>query len=91
MGMGLFKSAFFGVLMLFGAIAIFLGGVTSYAAFTGGELTFVSGAGGQKFSNTVSRLTDPVGFWRGLAPASVVPVVGGILAVWQDRRGFNRN
>jgi hypothetical protein len=90
MGMHLFKIGFFGVLMLFGAIAIFLGAVTGYAALQSGELTFVSGAGGQKFSNTVSRLADPSGFWRGGVLPSVLPVIGGVAALWFGRRGLNR-
>jgi hypothetical protein len=86
MGMHLFKLGLFGMLILFGAIAVFLGAVTGYAALQSGELTFV----GSKGSATVARLADPSGFWRGILLAGALPIVGGIVAVWFGRRGLSR-
>jgi hypothetical protein len=84
MGSYLFKLGLFGMLVLFGVIAVFLGVVTGYSALQTGELTYVSG----KSSATVARLADPSGFWRGVVLASALPIVGGIAAVWFGRRGL---
>jgi hypothetical protein len=84
MGTYLFTLGLFGMLVLFGIIAVFLGVVTGYAALQSGELTYVSGRG----TATIARLADPSGFWRGVALASVLPIAGGIAAVWFGRRGL---
>jgi hypothetical protein len=90
MGIYLFKLALFGTLLLFGAVAVFLGAVTGYAALQSGELTVVFGQGGRAVSSTVTRLIDPDAFWRSFALAAALPVLGGIAAVWYGRRGLGR-
>ena len=77
MGVYLFKLALFGMLFLFGLVAIFLGSVTAYAAVSNGELTYIVG----RISTTVSRTDDPSGFWRSLMLWSVLPIVAGAAAV----------
>jgi hypothetical protein len=84
--MYLFKVAFFGMLLLFGAVAIFLGAVTGYAALQNGEMTVVWSKG----SSVVSRLADPSGFWQRMALASLLPMAGGVLAIWFGRRGLGQ-
>ncbi len=86
MGVHLFKLALFGMLLLFGMIAIFLGGVTGYAAINQGEMTYIVG----RISTTVSRSADPSGFRRSLLLWSFLPIAGGAAAVWFARRGLNR-
>ncbi len=86
MGVYLFKLALFGMLFLFGLVAIFLGSVTAYAAVSNGELTYIVG----RISTTVSRTDDPSGFWRNLMLWSVLPIVGGAAAVWFGRRGLGK-
>jgi hypothetical protein len=82
----IFKLGFFGVLFLFGAVAIFMGGITGYAALSQGEITWTAGGA----STTVSRAGDPSGFWRVLLVASALPFIGGCVAVWYGRRGIAR-
>jgi hypothetical protein len=86
MGVYLFKLALFGMSLLFGLVAIFLGSVTAYAAISNGELTYIIG----RISTTVSRSDDPSGFWRSLMLWSVLPIVGGAAAVWFGRRGLSK-
>ena len=42
MGTYLLKLGIFAMLLLFGAIAVFLGAVTGYAALSSGELTYTT-------------------------------------------------
>ena len=84
MGVYLFRIALFGMLLLFGAIAVFLGAVTGYAALSSGEMTYIVG----RVSTTVTRAADPSGFQRNLVLWSVLPILGGLAAVWFGRRGL---
>ena len=86
MGLYLFKVALFGMMLLFGVIAIFLGGVTGYAALSNGEMTYIAG----RVSTTVSRGADPAGLWRTLLIWSAVPIVAGATAVWFGRRELKK-
>lgn len=86
----LFKLGVFAMLLLFGAIAVFLGLVTGYAAVSSGELTYTHTLDGRRVSTTVARLTNPDAFWRNLALWSALPVVAGFLAAVVGRRGLNR-
>lgn len=88
MGSYVFKLAFYGMLMLLGAVAVFLGMATGYMALSSGELTFAYDAGGRTLSSTVNRASDPSAFWRSFALACLLPVIGGALTVWYGRRGF---
>jgi hypothetical protein len=86
MGVYLFKVGLFGMMLLFGVVAIFLGGVTGYAALSNGEMTYIVG----HISTTVSRSADPAGFWRTLLLWSAVPVTAGAFAVWLGRRELKK-
>ena len=86
MGLYLFKLGLFGMLVLFGAIAVFLGIVTGFAALKNGELTYVYG----RVSTTIARASDPSGFWFSVALASLLPILGGAAATWVGSRGLNK-
>ncbi len=82
----LLKFVIFGMIVLFGAVAMFLGIIVGYAALQSGELTLTAG----RVSTTVARALDPGGFWRGFGLASALPVIGGFIAVVVGRRGIGR-
>jgi hypothetical protein len=78
----MFKVALAAMLILFGAVAVFLGGVTAWAALRNGELNYVLGGN----SVTLLRSADPSGYWRALLIAGVLPIIGGMAAVVFGRR-----
>lgn len=82
MGMDLFKIGFYITLQLFGAGAVFVGGVVALAAAKSGELNVTN----HGVSTVYNHATQPVGFWLTFAVACVLPVLAGAFAFRYGRR-----
>ena len=76
--------------IIIGAIAAFLGVVLMVSALKSGSIQFSYSTGGDVVSETASRATDAVRYWRLVGLLGVAPAILGILAAWWGWRTINK-
>ncbi len=73
-------------LIVFGAIAAFMGFVVLVSALRAGELTYIYGPEGAPKTERVTQAQDPDAFWRSVGLMGGLPLLLGGAAVWYGRR-----
>ncbi len=73
-------------LIVFGAVAVFMGAVVLIGGLKAGEIGWSSGPVGAVEAKRVRQVVDPDGFWRIVGLGGAVPLVLGLGAVFAGRR-----
>lgn len=89
MGLFLLKLGSLAMLVLFGAGAIFVGAIVGYVGLRTGELSIGYLSDGREVTRIVSQQAEPWTFWLAFVAGSVLPLLGGGLAVRYGRRRLN--
>jgi hypothetical protein len=73
-------------LIVFGAVAGFMGAVVLIGGLKAGEIGWTSGPVGAVEVKRVRQVDDPDGFWRIMGLAGALPLALGLGAVFAGRR-----
>jgi hypothetical protein len=73
-------------LIVFGAVAVFMGAVVLIGGLKAGEIGWTSGPADTAQETRVRRADDPDGFWRVMAFGGALPLMLGLGAVVAGRR-----
>jgi hypothetical protein len=73
-------------LIIFGAVAGFMGAVVLIGGLKAGEIGWTSGPVGSVEARRVRQVDDPDGFWRVMGLGGVLPLALGVGAVFAGRR-----
>lgn len=73
-------------LIVFGAVAVFMGAVVLIGGLKAGEIGWTSGNAGSVQETRVRKDDDPHEFWRVMALGGALPLLLGMGAVFAGRR-----
>lgn len=73
-------------LLVFGAVALFMGAVVSVTALRNGSIAVSYRTSSGPMVHSARRETDPAEYWRLLGLAGGLPLLLGGLSIWSGRR-----
>ena len=84
--MGFFKVFFCAAVVIFSAVAIFLGAIMMLTSLQHGAISISYSIEGRNMSETVTRAADSARFWRLFLMMGLLPVTLGATVMWYSVR-----